>query len=110
MSSSALRIDEHLAWISCYLECWNCVAALAAAGDLPRFSHTSRLAALSINISADIAGHLSAVTRALPPAARELQAPWELVAEPVRPSADMGASAVPQGERPVRRTTQGSKS
>jgi hypothetical protein len=109
MSSSALKIDDHLAWIAVYLECWNRVASLAYAGELPRVDHTSRLAAISINLSADIAAHVSAVVRALPPAVRQLQAPWESATERSGECADRVATLVARGERAARRMAPGGK-
>ena len=109
MSSSALKIDDHFAWIACYLECWNRVASLAYAGELPRVEHTSRLAAVSINLSADIAAHVSAVVRALPPAVRELQAPWESVTERPGECADRAATLVARRVQATRRMAPGGK-
>jgi len=77
MIPSALSVEEHFAWMLCYLELLHRVAILVAtSGDVPQFSKFADFRAYTINIADHVRAHALAARAVVPPDVLLQEAPW----------------------------------
>ncbi len=77
MSHSALSIDDHFAWMLCYLATSDEIAKLViTSNDVPQFGKLPEFCTYTVRVGANVRAHALAIREALPPRILGTEAPW----------------------------------